>query len=129
MGKLHLIVLASIAYFVFSNPGRSAEIADLQGRWALVAISGAPTGSSSPSVHFEIKDIAISGFDGCNSFAGSLDKPDAIIAGQRECAAGAPPFDVSDLVRNMRLATLVAGRLTVTLGPARQQFEFSKQDR
>jgi heat shock protein HslJ len=127
MGKLNLIVLASISYFVFCNPGRSAEIADLQGRWTLVAISGAPTGSSPPSVHFEVKGTAISGFDGCNSFAGSLDKPDAIIATQRACAAGAP-FDVSDLVRNMRLATLVAGRLTVTLGPTRQQFEFSKQD-
>lgn len=128
MGKLNLIVLASITCFVFSNPGCSAEIADIQGRWTLVAISGAPTGSSSPSVHFEIKGTAISGFDGCNSFAGSLDKPDAIIATQRACAAGGPPFDVSDLVRNMRLATLVAGRLTVTLGPTRQQFEFSKQD-
>jgi hypothetical protein len=128
MGKLNLIVLASIAYFVFCNPGRSAEIADLQGRWTLVAISGGPTGSSFPSVHFEIKSMAISGFDGCNNFAGSLDKPDEIITTQRECAAGAP-FDVSDLVRNMRLATLVAGRLTVTLGPTGRQFEFSKQDR
>jgi hypothetical protein len=127
MGKLNLTALASIAYFVFSSPGPSAEIADLQGRWNLVAISGAPNGSSSPSVHFEIKSTAISGFYGCNSFAGSLDKPDEIIATQRECAAGAP-LDVSDLVRNMRLATLVAGRLTVTLGPTRQQFEFSKQD-
>ncbi|WP_445220509.1 META domain-containing protein [Bradyrhizobium sp. Pa8] len=126
MGKLNLTVLTFIAYFVFINPGPSAEIVDLQGRWTLVAISGAPTGSS-PSVHFEIQSTAISGFDGCNSFAGSLDKPDAIIATQRACADG-PPFDVSDLVRNMRLATLVAGRLTVTLGPTRQQFEFSKQD-
>jgi hypothetical protein len=128
MGKLNPIVLASIAYFVSSIPGRSAEIADLQGRWTLVAISGAPTGNLTPSVHFEIKSTAISGFDGCNSFAGSLDKPDAIIATQRECAAGAP-FDVSDLVRNMRLATLVAGRLTVTLGPTGRQFKFSKQNR
>ena len=128
MGKLNLIVFASVTCFVFSNPGHSAEIADLQGRWTLVAISGAPTGSSSPFVHFEIKGTAISGFDGCNSFAGSLDKPEAIIATQRACPAG-PPFDVSDLIRNMRLATLVAGRLTVTLGPTGQQFEFSKQDR
>jgi hypothetical protein len=128
MGKLNLIVLASITCFVFFNAGRSAEIADLQGRWTLVAISGAPTSSSSPFVHFEIKGTAISGFDGCNSFAGSLDKPDAIIATQRACAAS-PPFDLSDLVRNMQLATLVAERLTATLGPTRQQFEFSKQDR
>lgn len=128
MREFNLIVLASIAYFVFSNPGRSAEVADLQGRWTLVAISGAPTGSSFPSVHFEVKGMAISGFDGCNNFGGLLDKPEAIIATQRACAAGAP-FDVSDLVRNMRLATLVAGRLTVSLGSTRQQFEFSKQDR
>jgi hypothetical protein len=128
MRKLNLIVLASIPYLVFSSSSRSAEISDLQGAWALVATSGTPASSSSLSVHFEIRSSAISGFDGCNTFAGSLDRPDAIVATQRDCAAGAP-FDVSDLVRNMRGATLVEGRLTVTLGPTRRQFEFSRLNR
>jgi hypothetical protein len=124
MGKLNLIALAS-TYFFFSSSGHSAETADLQGRWTLVAISGTPTGSSSPSAHFEIKGSTITGFDGCNTFAGSLERPDAIIATQRECVAGSL-FEVSDLVRNMQLAALVGGRLIVTLTPTRQQFEFSK---
>ncbi len=127
MKQFNLFVLAFIAYLACSNPGRSAEIDEMQGRWTLATISGLPS-VSLPPVHFEIKGTQIIGFDGCNSFAGSLDKPDAIIATQRGCPTG-NPFDVSDLVRDLRLATVVSGRLTVTSGLAGRKLEFSKEER
>ena len=125
MDKFSLIVIAAVAQLMCPNPVRSADLADLQGRWMLAAIEGAPTGGS-PAIHFEIKGTQISGYDGCNSFSGSLDKPDMLIATQRACADGSP-IDASELVRKLRLSAIVAGRLTVTSGAKGQTLEFRKQ--
>ena len=71
--------------------------ADLNGRWVLEAIDGRPV-SEDVEMYFEIQGSAISGYDGCNSFGGSLDNPGMLRMTQRACSPEPIPFplDLTD---------------------------------
>ena len=71
--------------------------ADLNGRWVLEAIDGQPV-AEDVEVYFEIQGSALSGYDGCNSFGGSLDNPSMLRMTQRACFPEPIPFplDLSD---------------------------------
>lgn len=74
---------------------------------------------------FTIVGGAISGFDGCNRFAGRLDLPHRIVTGQRACLRAhlKLPLDLSNPVAHLKAGRMSGGRLLL---PARSGFEDSE---
>ncbi|MGQ0486263.1 MAG: META domain-containing protein [Hyphomicrobiales bacterium] len=93
---------------------------DLQGRWQLVQIGDTPltTAETGQQPYFMIEGGAISGFDGCNRFAGQLDQPSSIMSGQMACAGDQVrlPLDLIDPLAHLKSGALKGDRLTL---PAR----------
>ncbi|TBC25595.1 META domain-containing protein (plasmid) [Rhizobium ruizarguesonis] len=84
----------------------------LQGRWTLVSTNGKP--AASPAAFFEISGRQIRGFDGCNSFGGSLDRADLIRKTERDCPGMDPfPLDLADPLGQLNAANLEADILSL----------------
>lgn len=93
----------------------SMQAADLDGTWYLVSVDGAQVPSGSNQPNFTIDGDAISGFDGCNRFGGSLSNPQAMIVGQRACADQpiGISLDLSDPQSHLSGATIDGDRLRI----------------
>ena len=70
---------------------------DLQGKWVLESIAGKAV-EEGPEIYFAIDERTITGFDGCNTFGGSIDAPENLRMTQRACAEEGPrlPLELSD---------------------------------
>ncbi|MGI9504547.1 MAG: META domain-containing protein, partial [Geminicoccaceae bacterium] len=64
---------------------------------------------------FEIKGTGIKGFDGCNRFFGSLDKPGAISSTRRACPESTLklPLDLSDLDAHLQTGCIKGDQFTI----------------
>ena len=93
----------------------SLTASDLQGSWKLVEIKSQPVrptaGNALPV--FTIKNQAIEGFDGCNSFWGRLDRPGSIASTRRGCLDGSLklPLDLTDPMSHLNAGKIDKGRL------------------
>lgn len=84
----------------------------VQGRWALVSTNG--KAAAGAVAFFEISGRHISGFDGCNSFGGSLDRPDLIRKTERDCPGMDPfPLDLADPLGQLSAANLEGDTLSL----------------
>jgi len=103
--------LAGAAIVFAVPPGRE----NVQGRWSLVELASRPVHpSTSGSVPwFTIRSHAIEGYDGCNEFSGSLDKPGSIVATRRGCSDGALklPLDLADPVPQLKAGKIIGNKL------------------
>jgi hypothetical protein len=92
------------------------DISKLQGRWVLELVNGRPV-SSEREIYFEIEELRISGFDGCNRFGGRLDAPGEVRVSQRACAERGPrlPLDLSDPESHLKTAELTGDKLDLPL--------------
>ena len=81
--------------------------ADLNGRWVLEAIDGRPV-AANVEMYFEIQGSALTGYDGCNNFGGSLDNPSMLRMTQRACSSEQIPFplDLTDPRAQLALGKL-----------------------
>lgn len=108
--------------FTFMEAGMAVEPRDIQGSWRLVSVDGQAVEAGEGQPHFSIEGEAISGYDGCNRFGGTVGGP--ITVGQRACAAGhvALPLDLSDLAAHLAATRLQGDELLL---PARAGFPAS----
>jgi heat shock protein HslJ len=106
--------------------GAAAEEPRLEGTWQLrsVASSTVEPLAADELPSFTIKGVNVEGFDGCNHFFGPLDRPGAIGATRRACAAGAMllPLDLNDLAAHLRSGRIEGDVLAV---PARGPYPAS----
>ncbi|MBY3081084.1 META domain-containing protein [Rhizobium laguerreae] len=86
-----------------------------QGRWTLVSMHGKPADGA--AAFFEISGRQIKGFDGCNSFGGSLDRPALIRKTERDCPGMDPfPLDLTDPLGQLHAASLEVDILSLPVG-------------
>jgi heat shock protein HslJ len=115
-----------LAIVWFTMAGVSAEELGLEGTWRLRSVGSSPLGSSSTHElpFFTITGVAVEGFDGCNHFFGSLDRPGAIAATRRACpdATIVLPLELNELGAHLRSARINGDVLTV---PARGPYPAS----
>lgn len=70
-----------------------------------------------PEIYFEIDGRTLTGFDGCNTFGGSLDAPENLRMTQRACADPGPrlPLDLEDPLAQLEGAKLDGDTLELPL--------------
>jgi hypothetical protein len=87
----------------------------LAGRWALTHVGDVAVKKSGKPVGFAIEGTNISGFDGCNSFGGSLAEPNRIVGTQMACASGGPvlPLDLGNPLPQLQQARVEGNVLLV----------------
>lgn len=98
---LAVVLVAASAGAGWPAAANAWSTADMQGTWVLTDIDGQPVAAGaalSDTIHFTLRDDEISGFDGCNSFQGSVAAPGRIISTQRGCPPERPmlPLDLAD---------------------------------
>lgn len=64
---------------------RSVRLSDLNGKWTLAELQGKPVLGDTP-IFFRLEGEVLSGFDGCNTFAGPVLQPERIRSTGRGCA-------------------------------------------
>ena len=115
------LVLAAIPWFAMT--GCIAEEAGLDGTWQLKAIDQTPIEASpeDQAPFFKVAGDTIEGFDGCNRFSGSIDRPGAISATRRGCldVKNMLPMDLNELDAHFRSAEINGDTMTV---PARGDY-------
>jgi len=89
----------------------------LEGTWQLEAIDSVVVSdiSGEQVPFFEVKGSGIKGYDGCNRFFGSLDKPGAIVSTRRACPDSMLklPLDLNDLDAHLQTGCLKDDQLTI----------------
>jgi len=103
----------------------SAQELGLEGTWRLKSVDSSPLGLPTDELpFFAIAGVDVEGFDGCNRFFGSLDRPGAIAATRRACpdAAIVLPLELNDLGAHLRSGRINGDVLTV---PARGAYPAS----
>lgn len=118
MNDRRLICSLMLLAGVYAVPSDAQETGDgpasLQGRWSLVSVNG-KTIPGLPA-YFEIDGRRISGFDGCNSFGGSLDRPAMIRRGERDCPGREPfPLGLDDPQQQLDRARVDADVMTLPM--------------
>ena len=105
-----------------------ASIQELQGKWLLESINGRAV-KSEPAIYFKIDGRTITGFDGCNSFGGSLDAPDQLRITQRACPSGGPrlPLELSDPRPQLESSRLEGDTLELKVGDEGDSARFRRQ--
>ena len=86
----------------------------LDGSWVLVELGGRKISlGSSSTPRMTITGNEVSGFDGCNTFSGRLDKKGSFVATQMACAGEfvGIPLDFNDVGSHMRAAKVSDGKL------------------
>jgi len=121
------ILVIALALPVY-GAAKAVEIARLQGRWDLVSVNNQPVRVGEP-IFFEIDGLTIRGSDGCNDFGGRVDAPSRLVMTQRGCASYAHKLALrpTDLIVQLKAATLVEGRLLVPLPDGGGQAEFKRR--
>jgi hypothetical protein len=109
--------LVAVAAGAYSWEAGAVELEDVSGQWVLVSRNGDPV-AAKPEVFFRLEDGMLSGYDGCNRFAGQLSRPEAIRASGRGCPPDQPPFplDLSRPAEHLAEARREADRLVLPLG-------------
>lgn len=104
------------------------ELSALQGRWILESINQESV-PPEHNLHFQIEGQVITGFDGCNSFGGSLDNPEMLRKGQRACADAGPrlPLQLSDPLPQLNASRLIGNELTVPLPQGEGEATFRRR--
>lgn len=99
-----------------NEAGKMATITELQGKWVLESIGGRPV-DTEREVYFELTDRTLTGFDGCNRFGGSLDRPEAFRRTQRACPEDAVslPLDLTDPLPQLESSKLAGETLELVL--------------
>ncbi|MBY3465685.1 hypothetical protein HFN80_16970 [Rhizobium laguerreae] len=113
--------LIGLLFFLVALPTHSvsaddppADPAQLEGRWTLATTDGRQR--SGPPIYFEINGRRISGFDGCNNFGGSLDRPAMIRKGERDCPGLAPfPLGLENPLRQLGQARVEDDVMTLPM--------------
>lgn len=125
-----MLRVAIIAVVGISNACATASLASLEGTWRLVSIDSRPLRQlpADQVPYFTITGIAVSGFDGCNSFDGRIDQPGNISSTRRGCLEDTIklPLDLGDLPSHLQTGTIDKNSLSV---PARGQFPASMFER
>ena len=133
MWRIVSLMMTSLAAFgvgVIAAFAGALTTRDLQGSWKLVEINSQSVRPA--AVHalpvFTIKEQAIEGFDGCNSFWGRLDQPGSMTATRRGCPDGSLklPLDLTDPMSHLKAGRIDKGRLIL---PAREDIPASVFER
>lgn len=92
------------------------ELEDLSGQWVLVSRDGHAV-HAKPVVFFRLEDGLLSGYDGCNRFAGPLSRPGSIRSSGRGCPDDQPlfPLDLSRPAEHLAEARREENRLVLPL--------------
>jgi heat shock protein HslJ len=128
-----MLRVAIIAVVGISNACATASLTSLtslEGTWSLVSVDSRPLRQlpADQVPYFTITGMTISGFDGCNSFDGRIDRPGNISATRRGCLEDTIklPLDLGDLPSHLQTGTIDKNSLSV---PARGQFPASMFER
>jgi heat shock protein HslJ len=117
---LWLALTGLVGCGISTAPTGEVKTGDLQGTWRLAEIDSKPVASSPESSlpSFTVKDQAIEGFDGCNTFTGRLDRPGSISSTRRGCPDDVVklPLDLGDPMRQLKEGRIEKDRLIL---PAR----------
>lgn len=107
LGAWLLLTLALAGPLAACETGGESSAQELQGKWVLQSIDGRAV-EAKPVIYFKIDGRTITGFDGCNSFGGSLDAPDELRITQRACASEGPrlPLQLPDPREQLESARL-----------------------
>ena len=104
----------------------SAGDLKLEGMWQLEAIDSIAVADTSGKQRpfFDIKGSGVRGYDGCNRFFGSLDKPGSISSTRRACPEPVLklPLNLSDLNAHLQTGCIRGDQLTI---PARGSYPSS----
>jgi len=92
---------------------------EIYGRWLLVSV-GEQQVPPVANIHFAIDGDSISGFDGCNTFGGSLLEPSLIRQSQMACSQQdfSLPLDLRDPLAHLQRAQLSGDILELPVTPA-----------
>ncbi len=125
---LLLAVPFSGGSFAAYGNGSAPTVKELQGKWVLESINGQAI-ESEADIYFKIDGKMISGFDGCNTFGGSLDAPDRMRKTQRACSSDSPrlPLDLSDPRPQLESSKLEGDTLEVDLADEAGKAIFRRQ--
>ncbi len=108
--------------------GSAPTVKELHGKWVLESINSRAI-ESETDIYFKIDGKTISGFDGCNTFGGSLDAPDQMRMTQRACASDSPrlPLDFSDPLPQLESSKLEGDTLELDLADEAGKARFRRQ--
>ena len=110
--------------------GASVDANRFAGTWRLVSVDSRPLGPlpADQVPVFTVTGTNVSGFDGCNTFSGSIDQPGEISATRMGCREGAIklPLDLGNLLAHLQTGTIKENSLSV---PANGQFPASMFER
>lgn len=118
---LWMTLTGLVACGIGTGPSGELKAPEFNGTWTLVEIDSKPVASDAGAAlpSFTVKDQAIEGFDGCNTFSGRLDRPGSITATRRGCPEDALklPLNLADPMSQLKEGRIEKDRLLL---PARE---------